>query len=142
VRKLLIILTLLSISLKGQECLPFHSIPSYELSPSKSAAIGYVACLHARGVVAEVGYKNTFIGILAMGENHDNDTYTFAQYEYQLKNSSFYMGPVYRLNNNPSLLFGRIGTDIKLYKRVWVTMSILQVNPTLNYFHIGTKLIL
>jgi len=141
-KNLIWIFLLLSFNLKAQECSPFYKIPSYELSPNKSASIGYVACIHARGVVAEVGYKNIFIGILAMGENHQSDTYTFLQYEYQLKKISFYIGPAYRLNNSSTLLVGRTGIDIKLYKRIWITASILQVNPKLNYLHSGLKLVL
>ena len=106
-KKLLLLLLLISNTVTSQECIPFFEIPSYELSKNKSAAIGYVACFHARGVVGEVGYKNVFIGILAMGENHNQDSYTFLQYEYPLKNISFYGGPAYRLNNRPSLLVVR-----------------------------------
>ncbi len=124
-RKIIWILLLLSFNLKSQECSPFYKIPSYELSPNKSAAIGYVACLHARGIVAEVGYSNIYIGLLAMGENHNSDTYTFLQYDYPLKNLRFYEGPAYRI-----------------YKRILGTASILQINPQLNYLHTGFKLIL
>lgn len=141
-KKFLLFLLVLSNTVTSQECDPFFEVPSYELSKNKSAAIGYVACFHARGVVGEVGYKNVFIGILAMGENHDQDSYTFLQYEHQMKNVSFYGGPVYRLNNKPSLLIGRVGTDIRLYKRVWGTLSIIQVSNTLNYAHFGLKLVL
>lgn len=141
-KKILLLLLLISNTVTGQKCIPFFEVPSYELSKNKSAAIGYVACFHARGVVSEVGYKNVFVGILAMGENHNQDSYTFFQYEYPLKNISFYGGPAYRLNNRPSLLIGRIGTDIKLYKRVRGTLSILQVSNTLNYVHFGLKLVL
>jgi len=141
-KKLLVLFLFLSLFAKSQECSPFPTIPSYELSKNKSASIGYVACFHATGIVAEVGYKNTFVGVLVMGNNHQNDAYSFLQYEYQLKDMSFYGGPAYRLNNNPSLLSGRVGTDIKLYKRVWGTVSILQINPVLNYLHIGLKLVL
>lgn len=141
-KKLLLLLLLISNTVISQECNPLFNIPSYELSKNKSAAIGYVACFHAMGVVGEVGYKNIFVGILAMGENHDQDSYTFLQYEYQLKNISFYGGPAYRLNNKPSLLIGRVGTDIRLYKRVWATFSAIQVNTELNYAHFGLKLVL
>jgi len=142
VKKLLVLFLILGSSLKAQECSPFFDIPSYELSNNKSAAIGYVACVHARGVVAEVGYDNVFVGILAMGQGHHGAAYTFLQYEYRIKNVSFYGGPAYRLNHNPSLLIGRVGTDIKIYKRVWGTLSVLQVNTELNYIHFGFKLVL
>ena len=141
-KKILILFLILSFNINAQECAPFSIPPSYELSKNKSAAIGYVACLHATGIVAEVGYKNTFLGVLVMDNNHQNDTYSFLQYEYQKKDISFYGGPAYRINNNPSLLIGRLGTDIRLYKRMWSTFSILQINPQLNYFHTGLKIIL
>ena len=92
--------------------------------------------------MAEVGYKNIFIGFLAMGENHQSEAYTFLQYEYRLKGISFYGGPAYRVNNSPKLLIGRVGIDIKLYKRIWGTASILQLNPQLNYLHSGLKIVL
>jgi hypothetical protein len=141
-KNLIWIILFLGVNLQAQECTPFKKIPNYELSPNKSAAIGYVACLHARGIVAEVGYNNIFIGLLAMGENHNSDTYTFLQYEYPLKNIRFYGGPAYRINNNPNILTGRIGFDVRIYKRIWSTVSILQINPQLNYLHVGFKLIL
>tara|TARA_B110000285_G_scaffold101546_1_gene115560 strand:+ start:1217 stop:1645 length:429 start_codon:yes stop_codon:yes gene_type:complete len=141
-KNLIWIILFLGVNLQAQECTPFRKIPNYELSSNKSASIGYVACLHARGVVAEVGYKNIFIGFLAMGENHQSDAYTFLQYEYRLKGISFYGGPAYRVNNSPKLLIGRIGIDIKLYKRIWGTASILQLNPQLNYLHSGLKIVL
>jgi len=141
-KKIIWIFLLLIPNLKAQECSPFYKVPSYELSSNKSAAIGYVACLHARGIVAEVGYNNIFVGLLAMGENHNSDTYTFLQYEYYLKNIRFYGGPSYRVNNNPNILIGRIGSDLRIYKRTWGTISILQINPQLNYLHVGFKLIL
>ena len=141
-KRIIVLFLFLTSSLKAQECSPFYKIPSYELSNNKSSAIGYVACFHAMGVVGEVGYKNIFVGILAMGENHDQDSYIFLQYEHQLKNISFYGGPAYRLNNKPSLLIGRVGTDIRLYKRIWATFSVIQVNTELNYVHFGLKLVL
>ena len=133
---------LLSISLSAQECSPYFDIPTYELSSKKSASIGYVACLHAGGVVAEVGYDNVFVGVLAMGGGHNNETYSFIQYDFVYPNVRFYGGPVYRIVQNPSLLIGRFGTDFKLYSRLWGTASILQVNTNLNYFHFGVKLVI
>lgn len=141
-RNLIWLIVLMVNNLVAQECLPYHKIPKYSLSNNKSAAIGYVACLHARGVVAEVGYDKIFVGLLAMGEGHNGSTYTFLQYEYAIRKLRIYGGPAYRINNNPSLLVGRVGLDINLYDRLWLTTSILQVNPDLNYLHTGLKLIL
>lgn len=141
-KKILLLLLLVSNTVIGQECNPFFDIPSYELSKNKSAAIGYVSCFHARGVVAEVGYKNAFVGALTMGENHNQDTYVFFQFEDQFKNISVYGGPIYRINNNPSLLICRAGFDIRLYKRMWGTFSVIQVNPRFQYAHFGLKLVL
>lgn len=131
---------LITLTSKGQECNPYHIIPKYELSQSKSAGIGYVACLHARGVVAEVGYDNIFLGVLAMGEGHHGATYAFAQYELAIRKSRIYAGPVYRLNNQPSFLIGRGGFDLRLIDQVYFTLSILQVSQNLNYLHFGLKI--
>ena len=126
----------------GQECSPYKTPKHWELSEAKSGAIGYVACLHARGVVAEVGYDKVFVGILAMGQGHHGATYSFLQYEFAIRELRIYGGPAYRLNNNPSLITGRIGADLKIYKRIWTTASILQINRNLNYLHVGLKLVI
>ena len=126
----------------GQECSPYKTPKHWELSEAKSGAIGYVACLHARGVVAEVGYDKVFVGILAMGQGHHGATYSFVQYEFAIRELRIYGGPAYRLNNNPSLITGRIGADLKIYKRIWTTASILQINRNLNYLHVGLKLVI
>jgi hypothetical protein len=138
----LLALILFPIVMWSQECSPYRTIPSYNLSSNKSGAIGYVACLHAKGVVAEVGYKNVFTGILAMGQGHHGATYTFLQYEFAIRESRIYLGPAYRLNHNPSLLIGRAGIDVPIYKRLYTTASILQVNKNLNYLHVGLKLVI
>lgn len=132
----------MSSSLYGQECSPYRTPKNYILDKNKSGAIGYVACLHARGVVAEVGYNDVFVGILAMGKGHHGATYSFVQYEFAIRELRIYGGPAYRLNNNPSLITGRIGADLKIYKRIWTTTSILQINRNLNYLHIGIKTVL
>lgn len=132
----------MSSSLHGQECSPYRTPKNYILDKNKSGAIGYVACLHARGVVAEVGYNDVFVGILAMGKGHHGATYSFVQYEFAIRELRIYGGPAYRLNNNPSLITGRIGADLKIYKRIWTTTSILQINRNLNYLHIGIKTVL
>lgn len=125
-----------------QECNPYKSPNDYILDRNKSAAVGYVACIHATGVVAEVGYDRLFIGILAMGQGHHGAAYSFLQYEIPYGRSRTYIGPAYRLNHNPSLLIGRVGFDYKLYKRVYSSASVIQINRNLNYLHVGLKIIL
>lgn len=137
-----IVLLTLSTVVTGQDCSPFRKVPSYELSKNKSAALGYVACIHATGILAEVGYSKVFGGVLVMGVNHNNSAYTFLQYEERFKRFTLYGGPAYRLNNESSILIGRIGTDIRLYKRIWFTGSLLQINRRLNYSHFGLKVVI
>jgi hypothetical protein len=131
---------LITLTSKGQECNPYHLVPKYELSQKKSAGVGYVACLHARGVVAEVGYDNVFMGVLAMGKGHHGSTYTFLQYEFAIRELRIYGGPAYKLNNDPGLILGRVGADLCLYKGLYGSASILQINRNLNYLHIGLKI--
>ena len=141
--KLLLIL-LIAMCNKGyaQECTPYQSPKNYILDDNKSAAVGYVACLHARGVVAEVGYDNIFVGVLAMGKGHHGATYSFLQYEFAIREVRIYGGPVYKLNHNPGLVIGRAGIDTRMYKRLWLTASVLQINRNLNYLHVGVKAVL
>ena len=143
VYKLIAILYILLCNIAyAQDCSPYKSPKNYLLDHNKSAAIGYVACLHAAGVVAEVGYDRIFAGVLAMGDGHHGATYSFFQYEIPYGRSRMYIGPAYRLNNNPSLLIGRAGFDYRLYKRVYSSASVLQINRNLNYLHVGIKIIL
>ncbi len=135
-----ILYTLLCSIAYGQECNPYYNPKNYILDKNKSAAIGYVACLHARGIVAEVGYDNVFLGVLAMGKGHHGATYTFLQYEVPFGRSRLYGGPAYRLNNNPTLIMGRVGADLKIYKRLWATAGVLQIDRNLNYLHVGLKI--
>lgn len=139
---ILILYILVSSNLYGQECNPYYTPKNYILDKNKSAAIGYVACLHARGVIAEVGYDKMFLGILAMGKGHHGAAYTFLQYEVPFGRSRIYAGPAYRLNHNPSLIIGRAGGDFKIYKKVWATAGVLQINRNLNYLHVGLKIII
>lgn len=141
--KIIIILYILLCNVTyGQECSPFYKPKSYTLDKNKSAAIGYVACLHARGVVAEVGYDKLFLGILAMGQRHHGATYTFLQYEVPFDRFRVYIGPAYKLNHDPRLIIGRVGLDLKLYKKFYATGSILQINQNLNYLHVGFKVLI
>jgi hypothetical protein len=80
------------------------------------------------------------MGVLAMGQGHHGATYSFLQYEFAIRKSRIYGGPVYRLNNNPSLCIGRVGFDLRLIDKVYFTMSLLQVRQDLNYFHFGLKI--
>lgn len=135
-----ILLMLIAWASSAQECNPYHLIPRYEYSDNKSFGLGYVACLHARGVVAEVGYDKVFLGVLAMGEGHKGATYSFLQYDYSVDRLRLYGGPAYRLNNNPSLIIGRFGIDYMIYKNVYGTLSILVIDKDLNYLHYGIKI--
>lgn len=139
-KKIILMLMLIALTSKAQECNPYHLIPKYEYSDNKSFGLGYVACLHARGVVAEVGYDNVFVGILAMGSGHHGATYSFLQYDYSIERLRLYVGPAYRLNNDPRLIIGRVGLDCSIYKNIYITISILQVKRDLNYLHCGLKI--
>ena len=138
--KIFLILIWTTLTSNAQECSPYHTIPKYEYAKQKSFGLGYVSCFHAQGVVAEVGYDNVFMGILAMGEGHHGATYSFLQYEFANRKSRIYAGPVYRLNNQPSLLIGRGGFDLRLIDKVYFTLSLLQVRKDLNYLHVGLKI--
>ena len=140
--KAVILLLLISSFLFSQECNPYFPIKNYELSKVKHAGLGYVSCFHARGIVTEIGYDKMFIGVLTMGKGHHYATYSYLQYEFAIRKSRMYIGPAYRLNNNPSLLVGRVGIDYEIYKPLYATLSLLQINNELNYVHIGLKLIL
>ena len=142
-QKTTIILTLilLTSSISAQECSPYHKVKHIKHNAPKSGGIGYVACLHARGVVAEVGYDNMFIGVLAMGKGHHGSTYTFLQYEFAIRELRIYGGPAYKLNNDPGLVVGRVGADVRLYKSLYGSASVLQINKDLNYLHVGFKII-
>ena len=138
---IILMLMLNCLTSKSQECSPYRTIPNYEFDKSKSAALGYVACLHARGVVAEVGYDNMFVGVLAMGEGHSGATYGYLQYEYYNGRYRIYAGPSYRLNNQPILCIGRAGLDFQIQGCVYASLSVIQVNKDVNYLHYGVKII-
>lgn len=133
-------LILITLKSNAQECNPYHIIPKYEYSGNKSFGLGYVACLHARGVVAEVGYDKVFLGLLSMGKGHHGAAYSFVQYDYKVNRFRLYGGPAYRLNNNPQLIIGRAGIDLKMYSDLYTTLSILVINKDLNYIHFGFKI--
>ena len=78
-----------------------------------------------------------------MGEGHDNSAYTFLSYQYEpIKNIKVSAGPLYRLNNEGGLMIGQFGADIKLYRSIWLTSRILQINRNLNYLNVGVKIVL
>jgi len=139
-KRILLTLILIALTSKAQQCSPYHLIPRYEYSDNKSFGLGYVACLHARGVVAEVGYDKMFLGVLAMGKGHMGATYSFLQYDYSVDRLRLYGGPAYKLNNNPGLIIGRFGIDYMIYKNVYGTLSILVIDKDLNYLHCGIKI--
>jgi hypothetical protein len=139
-KKIILILMLTALISKSQECSPYHIIPKYQYSDNKSFGLGYVACLHARGVVAEVGYDKVFLGLLAMGEGHHGAAYSFLQYEFSIRKLRIYGGPAYRLNHNPGFMLGRVGVDLQLIKHLYCSASILQINSNLNYLHVGLKI--
>jgi hypothetical protein len=131
---------LITLTSNAQECNPYYTIPKYKLASEKSFGIGYVSCFHARGVVAEVGYDNLFVGILAMGQGHHGATYSFLQYEKEIGRARIYGGPAYRLNHNPSLCIGRVGIDFEMYRWLYASLSLLQPNKDVNYLHVGLKI--
>ena len=139
-KKIILMLMLIALTSKAQECNPYHLIPKYQYSDKKSFGLGYVACLHAKGVVAEVGYDKMFLGVLAMGQGHHGATYSFLQYEKEIGRARIYGGPAYRLNHNPGFILGRVGVDLQLIKNVYCSASVLQVNSNLNYLHVGLKI--
>lgn len=139
-KKIILMLMLTAWTIEAQECNPYHIIPKYQYSDAKSFGLGYVACLHARGVVAEVGYDKMFLGVLAMGKGHHGATYSFLQYEFSIRKLRIYGGPAYRLNHHPGFILGRVGADLELVKHVYCSASILQINSNLNYLHVGLKI--
>lgn len=139
---LAISLTLATYSAKAQwqNCSPYHTIPKYELSESKLISVGYVSCFHEQGILIEVGHEPISIGTLLMGKHHDNSAYTYLQYEHQINKAILFIGPAYRINNEPTLLIGRIGFDYIIITHLSITLSILQINPQLNYTFFGAKI--
>jgi len=141
--KILALLLLLSFSVQGQECSPYHKPTSYTLDSDIVYALGYARCIHAGAVIAQVGYKNYMIGTQLVDKGHHNSAYTFLEYNYPITDYlRIYAGPLYRINNTPSLCVGRFGVDLNLYRGFGVTGSIIQINSNLNYAYLGLKLYL
>lgn len=137
----IVILLLFSISTWAQDCSPYHKVTNWELNDDVEFTAAWVSCFHASGLAFSMDYNNISGGVQIMGEGHDNSAYTFLSYQYQpIKRIKLSAGPLYRLNNNSGLMLAQYGGDIKLYKSIWITSRILQINRSLNYLNVGIKL--
>ena len=123
------------------DCSPFHPVSNHEVNKDIIYSIAYVSCWHARGIMVEMGTDNFQIGTIAMGEQHDNSTYMYFATTKRYGNLRLYGGPLYRINNNPTLGIGRFGFDFGLYKNLYGTLSVLQMTRSLNYANFGVKII-
>ena len=140
-KHLLLILLLFSISVRAQDCSPYHKVTNWESNDDVEFTAAWVSCFHASGLTFSMDYSNISTGVQMMGEGHDNSAYTFLSYQYQpIKRIKLSVGPLYRLNNNSGFMLVQYGGDIKLYKSIWVTSRILQINRSLNYLNVGVKL--
>lgn len=124
------------------ECSPFFPVNNYQTNEDVLFSVGYVSCIHARGVNYEIGTENVQIGTILMGKNHHNSAYIYTQYTQDFDSFRVYIGPVYRLNNDPVLGIGRIGSDVQIYASLYLTLSLLQINSDLSYLYFGLKLII
>lgn len=137
----IVILLLFSISLWAQECSPYHRVTNWESNDNVEFTSAWVSCFHASGLIFSMDYNNISGGVHLMGEGHNNATYTFLSYQYQpIKRIKLSAGPLYRLNNNSGLMLAQFGGDVKLYKSIWITSRVLQINRSLNYLNVGIKL--
>lgn len=137
---LLSILLLINISMFGQECSPYYPVQNWEANDDVDFTVSLVSCFHAAGLAFSMDYNNISGGVHIMGAGHDNSAYTFLSYQYQpIKKIKLFAGPLYRLNNDSSLMLAQYGGDIKLYKSIWLTSRILQININLNYLNVGIK---
>lgn len=123
-------------------CSPYHGIDRYDVNQDVMFGLGYVACLHSGGVVAEAGTKRVQVGTILMGQGHHNTAYGFIAVAGSYKNFRGYVGPLYRINNDPALLIGRCGIDVQVYEQLYGTISVNQINTNLNYLLLGLKLIM
>ena len=139
--KKLLFLFLIPTMLFAQECSPYHKVTNWELNDDVEFTAAWLSCFHASGLAFSMDYNNISGGVHMMGEGHDNSAYAFLSYQYQpIKRIKLSAGPLYRLNNNSGLMLAQYGGDIKLYKSIWFTSRILQINRSLNYFNVGVKL--
>ena len=123
-------------------CSPYHKINRYDVNQDVIFGIGYVSCLHAGALVLEAGTEIVQVGTVIMGKGHHNTAYGFIAVAGSYKKIRGYAGPLYRINNDPALLIGRCGIDIQVYKKLYGSISINQVNLNLNYLLVGLKLIM
>jgi len=139
----LILALLFPILLTSQTyCSPYHNIDRYEVNKDIIYSIAYISCFHARGVNVEMGTDKIQVGSILMGKNHHNASYLYLVGNRDYKNLRLYGGLLYRINNNPTLCIGRYGVDIEIYRNVYSTFSVSQINRNLNYANFGLKLIL
>ena len=124
------------------ECSPFFSVNNYQTNEDVVFAVSYISCIHARGVNYEIGTKDMQIGTILMGKNHHNSAYIYTQYTQDFDSFRVYIGPVYRLNNDPVLGIVRLGSDVQIYESLYLTLSLLQINSDLSYLYVGLKLIM
>ena len=134
---------LFSTALLGQECSPYHKVKNWETNDNVEFTIAWASCFHASGLIFSTDWNNLSLGVQIMGEGHDNSAYTFLSYQYQpIKRIKLSAGPLYRLNNDRGLMLAQYGVDIQLYKFIWFTSKILQINANLSYLNVGIKLTL
>lgn len=137
----ILIALLFSITMLGQECSPYHPVKNWEVNDDVDFTVSWVSCFHAAGLAFSMDYNNISGGVHIMGAGHNNSAYTFLSYQYQpIKRIKLSAGPLYRLNNDSSLMLAQYGADIKLYKSIWLTSRILQINRNLNYLNVGIKI--
>ena len=134
---------LFSISMYGQECSPYHPVNNWEANDDVDFTVSWVSCFHAAGLAFSMDYNNISGGVHIMGEGHNNAAYSFLSYQYEpIKTIKISAGPLYRLNNDSGMMIGQFGVDVKLYKSIWLTSRILQINRNLNYLNVGVKIVL
>jgi hypothetical protein len=139
--KYIIFLLLLTFTSKAQsECSPYIKPEHYVVNRDIIYSISYVSCIHTQGIMTEVGTKNNRLGNLITGKGHHNDVYMFGSHYINFKNINLSAGLLFRVNNNPSICVGKIGTDYKLYKNIYSTLNLFQVNKDLSYMYFGLKI--
>lgn len=132
---------LFSISMWAQDCSPYHRVKNWEVNEDVKYTLSLVSCFHAYGISPTLDWNNYSVGFHIMGQGHDGAAYLFSSYQYRVKDKfKISAGPLYRLNNESGFLLGQFGGDVKLYKSIWLTSRILQINPSLNYLNVGVKI--
>jgi len=139
---LLLLSNLNSLYSQSIECNPYnHRVKNYIVEEENNYSISYVSCFHAQGVVVDLSYKDVMIGSHMMGKGHHHTVYGFISYRHRVgKRTLLHVGPLYRINNNSSLLIGQFGIDYKVYGPLHFTSRILQIRQDLNYLNVGMKL--